>query len=191
MLASVIFGSQEWLVPAIALGVVAAVIVVARYRTAALDSRTRRWAASLKGIALALLLACLLEPLWSGQRARPGANLFAVLADNSESLTIRDPQATESRGTQLKKLLTDEQAPWQVRLSQDFELRRYLFDSGLQGVSDFSKLDFDGPLTNLKAARRGTPIYRWNLDNAGLVRDRHQGPLSHLSRRGWQCRRTP
>lgn len=151
MLASVVFGSQEWLGPAIALGVVAAVIVVARYRTAALDSRTRWWAASLKGIALTLLLACLLEPLWSGQRARPGANLFAVLADNSESLTIRDPQAIESRGTQLKRLLTDEQTPWQVRLSQDFELRRYLFDSGLEGVSDFSKLDFDGPLTNLKA----------------------------------------
>ena len=150
MLASVLFGSRDWFGPAIALGVVAAVIVIARYRTAALDSRTRLLAASLKGFALALLLSCLLEPLWTGQRARPGANLFAVLADNSESLNIHDPQATDSRGAQMKKLLTDEQAPWQVRLSQDFEVRRYRFDSSLQGVTDFSKLDFDGPLTNLK-----------------------------------------
>jgi hypothetical protein len=80
MLASVIFGSQEWLGPAIALGVVAAAIVVARYRTAALDSRTRWWAASLKGIALALLLACLLEPLWSGQRARISSPCWPITA---------------------------------------------------------------------------------------------------------------
>lgn len=151
MLASIIIGGRDWIGPAIALGVVGAAIVIARYARSGLDNRTRWLAASLKGIAFALLLACLLEPLWSGQRARPGANLFAVLADNSESLTIRDPQAPESRGAQLKKLLTDEQAPWQVRLSQDFDVRRYLFDTRLQGVTDFAKLDFDGSRTNLKS----------------------------------------
>lgn len=151
MLATVIIGGREWIAPAIALGVIAGVIIVARYSYAALDTRTRWLAASLKGIALLALLACLLEPLWSGQRARPGANLFAILADNSESLSIRDPRANESRGMELKKLLTEEAAPWQVRLSQDFDVRRYLFDSRLQGISDFSKLDFSGSRTNLRA----------------------------------------
>lgn len=151
MLGSIIIGGREWIAPAIAIGVVAGVLVVARYSAALLDTKTRWLAAILKGIALAALALCLLEPLWSGQRARPGANLFAILADNSQSLSIRDPQATQSRGKELKKLLTEENAPWQIRLSQDFDVRRYLFDSRLQSVPDFSHLDFDGPRTNLNA----------------------------------------
>ncbi len=151
MLASIIIGGREWIGPAIALGVIAGVVIVARYSAAALDGRTRWLAATFKAIALAALVVCLLEPLWSGQRARPGANLFAILADNSESLSIRDPQADVSRGKDLKKLLTEEDAPWQIRLSQDFDVRRYLFDSRLQGVPDFARLDFDGSRTNLRA----------------------------------------
>jgi uncharacterized membrane protein len=150
MLASVIIGGREWLVPAIVLGIIATVLVVVRYATARLDQRTRWLAGALKGIALATLILCLLEPLWSGQRARPGANLFAILADNSESLSIKDPQATESRGQVLKSLLTHEDAPWQIRMAQDFDVRRYLFDSRLQNVPDFAKLDFDGSRTNVR-----------------------------------------
>lgn len=151
MLGSIIIGGREWIAPAIVFGVIAGVLIVARYSAALLDTRTRWLAALLKGIALATLALCLLEPLWSGQRARPGANLFAILADNSQSLSIRDPKATESRGRELKKLLTEENAPWQIRLSQDFDVRRYVFDSRLQSVPDFSQLDFDGPRTNLNA----------------------------------------
>jgi uncharacterized membrane protein len=155
MLGSLIIGGREWIAPAVALGVIGGVILVLRYSAASLDNRTRWFAATLKGIALTALLVCLLEPLWSGQRARPGANLFAILADNSGSLSIHDPRSAESRGTELKKLLTTEDAPWQVRLSQDFEVRRYQFDSRLQGVSDFAGLDHDGSRTNLRAVLAG------------------------------------
>jgi len=151
MLASIIIGGREWIGPAIVLGLVAASIILFRYSATALDSRTRWIAALLKVAALSILITCLLEPLWSGQRARPGANLFAILADNSQSMTIQDPKAAESRAKQLKSLLTKEDASWQVRLSQDFDVRRYLFDSRLQGVSDFGKLDFDGSRTNLRS----------------------------------------
>ena len=150
MLGSLLIGGREWIAPAIALGVVAGLIVFFRYSTIIVDRRTRLLAAGLKGVALAALVFCLVEPLWSGQRARPGANLFAVLADNSQSLSIRDPDSTDSRATELKKLLTDEDAPWQVRLSQDFDVRRYLFDSRLQGVPDFGRIDFEGTRTNLR-----------------------------------------
>ncbi len=155
MLASLLIGGREWIAPAIALGVIAGVIIIARYSAASLDRRTRWLAATLKGIALAALVVCLLEPLWSGQRARPGANLFAILADNSESLSIHDPRSTESRGAELKKLLTQEDAPWLIRMSQDFDVRRYLFDSRLQGVPDFARLDHDGTRTNLRAVLSG------------------------------------
>ena len=75
MLASIIIGSREWIAPAVALGVFAGVVVVVRYSTAMLDNRTKWLAAACKGIALATLTACLLEPLWSGQRVRPGAKI--------------------------------------------------------------------------------------------------------------------
>ncbi len=150
MLATIIIGGRDWIGPAIALGIVAGSVILFRYSSTALDSRTRWLAALLKAVALSTLIICLLEPLWSGQRARPGANLFAVLADNSQSMTIQDPGATESRATQLKSLLTKEDASWQVRLSQDFDVRRYLFDSRLQGVPDFATLDYDGSRTNLR-----------------------------------------
>ena len=150
MVASIIIGGREWIAPAVALGSVRRVDhLCGRYSAALLDRRTCWTAATLKSIALAALIVCLLEPLWSGQRARPGANLFAILADNSESLSIRDPQADTSRGSELKKLLVEEDAPWQIRLSQDFDVRRYLFDSRLQGVPDFGRLDFDGSRSNL------------------------------------------
>ena len=91
-----------------------------------------------------MLAICTLEPLLSGQRARPGANIFLILADNSQSLTIKDPGVTATRGEKVKTLLNAEEEPWQVRLAQDFDLRRYVFDSRLQNVADFSHLQFSG-----------------------------------------------
>src|SRR5437868_793788 len=52
----------------------------------------------LKALGVAALAVCLLEPLWTGQRAKPGANLFAVVADNSQGFQIRDRGAGRSRG---------------------------------------------------------------------------------------------
>lgn len=155
MLATFIIGGRDWIGPAIALGIVAGCVILFRYSNSALDSRTRWFAALLKVVAVLTLIICLLEPLWSGQRARPGANLFAMLADNSQSMSIQDPGTTESRAKQLKSLLTKEDAAWQVRLSQDFDVRKYLFDSRLQGVSDFTTLAFDGGRTNLRSTVAG------------------------------------
>ena len=151
MLASLVIGGQEWIAPALGLVAVAAVVVGWRYSTSMLDTRTRWMAGVCKAVALGLLCLCLMEPLWSGQRARPGANLFAILADDSQSLTIRDPKTDAARGDSLKRLLTNEEAPWQVRLAQDFDVRRYAFDARLQSVADFSRLEFAGSRTNLHA----------------------------------------
>ena len=151
MLAALVIGGREWIAPALGLVAIAALVVGWRYSTALLDTQTRWMAGGFKLVALALLCLCLLEPLWSGQRARPGANLFAILADDSQSLTIRDPGADGARGGSLKGLLTNEEAPWQVRLAQDFDVRRYAFDARLQSVADFSRLEFAGSRTNLHA----------------------------------------
>ena len=54
------------------------------------NPRTHNWfrtlSLSLKIAGLLLLLLCLLEPMWTTTRPREGANLFAVVADNSMGL---------------------------------------------------------------------------------------------------------
>jgi uncharacterized membrane protein len=109
---------------------------------------------TLKLLGFLALLICLLEPLWSGQRARPGANYFAVLADNSQGMTIRDPGSAQSRGEVMRQLLTTEGHPWQGKLEETFQVRRYLFDSRLQFAKNFGELNFDGRVTSLGGALR-------------------------------------
>lgn len=154
------------------------ILVIWRYWNSPADRQTRILAPSLKMAGLLLLAICTLEPLWSGQRVRTGANLFVILADDSQSLTIKDSGATQTRGEQLKILLNAEDAPWQVRLAQDFDLRRYVFDSRLQNVSDFSGLAFGGSqsslvgvLNGLKDRFRGRPLAGVLLFTDGVATD--------------------
>lgn len=104
---------------------------------------SRWWLAFTKALALALLALLLAEPLWHGVRPRPGANLLLILADNSVSLRVADAPGGSSRGEQLRQWLDDD-APWLVRLGQDFSLRRYIFDSRVTAVHTFKSLDFAG-----------------------------------------------
>jgi hypothetical protein len=100
-------------------------------------------AASFKILALGLLLATLLEPMIAGERAREQANYFAVLVDNSQSMKI-ESEARSEGGNPLWTKILDKEAPWQTRLAQDFQLRRYRFDRQLQSIQQFSELDWSG-----------------------------------------------
>ena len=149
MSGTLIFGSQAWLAVAVVLLLLGIALVAWRYWNAPLEG-VAGWLAPLcKILGLLLLGICLLEPLWSGRRVSPGANLFVILADDSQSLNMKDRGAAESRGAQIQRELTAEEAPWQVRLAQDFDVRRYVSQSGLQGVTDFSRLEFQGSQSNL------------------------------------------
>ncbi len=107
---------------------------------------------SLKMLGFTALAACLLEPMWSGQRAKPGENLFAILADNSQGLQVMDRGEKRTRGDVLRNLLNPQASSWQTTLEQNFEVRRYLFDTRLQSTRDFSELIFDGRATALGSA---------------------------------------
>src|SRR5262245_30044524 len=87
-----------------------------------------------KLIGFAALAACLLEPLWSGQHARPGANLFAIVADNSQGLQIKDRGSQHTRGEELRELLNPQRLNWQGVLEENFDVRRYFFDARLQSL---------------------------------------------------------
>jgi len=121
----------------------------------ALAGQPLRWVClALKAVGITALALCLLEPLWLGQRARPGANLFAVLADNSQGLQVKDQGETVSRGDSVRKLLDPQESPWQASLAATFDIRRYLFDARLQPTKDFSELNFEGRSTALGSALR-------------------------------------
>jgi uncharacterized membrane protein len=114
----------------------------------------------LKLAGLLALALCLLDPLRVGQRARPGANLFALIADNSQSMQIKDAGQSQSRGEILRGQLTNDPAGWESALAENYQLRRYTFDSQLQDARDFEELKFDGRASALLSALH-TAADRW------------------------------
>ena len=70
------------------------------YGRSAGSTPTRLACTALKVLGIAALILCLLEPLWSKEKAKPGANYFVVLADNSQGMQIHDRGQSQSRGDQ-------------------------------------------------------------------------------------------
>lgn len=155
MIAVVSFSSLHWLVPALLLITFSIVLAVWSYRAIDARARLKRQAIALKLVALCLLGICLIEPVWSGVQAKPHSNHFIVLADNSQSLNIR--QATDrdapSLAERFDKLLDATQPQhWLERLGQDFSLHQTGFDRRLRPVSEFKQLEHNGEQSALKSA---------------------------------------
>ncbi len=159
-LATIVLPGRNWLVPAfIALAVLVGAVIWSSRRNVA-EPWVLIVCGALKIAGVTALALCLLEPLWTSQRARPGANVFALIADNSRSLQIKDAGQTRSRGDLLREqLLTDPQG-WQRALEANFQVRRYTLDSRLQSTREFGELNFDGRASALGAGLRAA-VDRW------------------------------
>ena len=164
---SLIWGAAGWWLPALLIAACALALSAWSYSRARMPLGARLVAIGLKTLGIVLLALCLLEPLLSSTRARPGANLFVVLADNSQSLAVHDRGAKQARGEALRGMLKPD-AAWQTRLGQDFDVRRYQFDARVQSVGSFETLKFDGTRSSLVAA----------LEN--LTRRYHDRPLAGI-----------
>ena len=141
--AALTFSGWNWIWPATGFLVVCVAVLFWSYHAS--PGGGMRWVClGLKVAGLVALALCILEPLWFGQRARPGANLFAIVADNSQGMQIKDAGDTRTRGEALQKLVDPAQANWMATLGDTFDLRRYIFDSRLQPTTDFHELVFDG-----------------------------------------------
>ena len=166
--AEIVWSGSDWLAPAVMLGVVGLLTLVFSYRGTPGRPGTRTLCVFLRLLGLVALVLCVLEPQWSTQRAKPGANLFAVLADNSQGMGIHDPDSRISRGEQLRAALADGQTGWIDTLRENFKLRSYLFDTKLRSTESFAELDFKGRATSLATALK-------------TVRDRYDGrPLAGI-----------
>ncbi len=152
-LANIILAGKEWLWPAVGVLVISAFLLIKSYSRLGVPVPMRFGCAFLKLLGIALFAICLLEPQWTGQRAKPGANYFAILVDNSSSLKVKEANG-KARSQQALDLLDPENNQWQSEIGNDFQLRRYTFDSQLRSSHDFSDLDFNGPssalMTSLK-----------------------------------------
>ncbi len=149
MLATLLISSREWVWPVAGFLAVALATLIWTYWRVSVDQAVRGLNLGLKLLGLLILGLCLLEPLWSGQRARPGANLMVLLADNSQGMQIKDRGETKSRGESLFHLLAPSTNTWMGKLEDNFQVRRYFFDARLQSTRDFSEMAFDGRATSL------------------------------------------
>ena len=130
--------------PAAVLLAVAFSLLLWSYRRAPRIGTAHRIAFCLKLAGVLLVALCLVEPLWSGRRAKSGANLFVVVADNSSGMNVRDHGKDQSRGEILQAALDVDEANWLGVLADSFQIRQYMFDSRLRRTTDFSELAFDG-----------------------------------------------
>lgn len=144
-----LIGSRDWVPVAAVAFVVITLLTVWSYRKLPLSPGAKVLAIALKIVGVMLLAVCLIEPLFSGVRPRPGANLFVVLTDNSQSMTVQS--GSEVRGEGLQGLLR-ELSPWRTRLQQDFDVRDYIFDNQLKHIETPEEVALDGSGSALHTA---------------------------------------
>jgi hypothetical protein len=149
---SLSFAAREWIWPATALFLVGLFFIYRSYAGTGLSPGVRNVSFLLKAVGLGLLASILLEPTWTTTRPREGANLFAVVADNSMGLQLRDTGSKKTRSEILQEILAADQHRWQGKLEETFLTRRYVFDSRLESARDFAQLNFQGRSTALGGA---------------------------------------
>src|SRR5580704_11609804 len=84
--ATLVIAGRQWVWPVMGFLILALGALFWAYRGAPQSAGTRAACLAAKLAGIAVLCACLLDPLWGGQRVRPGANLLVVLADNSQGM---------------------------------------------------------------------------------------------------------
>ena len=90
---TLVWNAMNWLaVSAVAGGVLVVLLIVGYLRAGSgmVSAGVRVVAASLKILAIVILAVCLLEPLFSGQRARPGAKLTPGRSETPRGRCPRD-----------------------------------------------------------------------------------------------------
>ena len=155
------WGATNWLLPCGVLILIALATIVWAYSQTKTTSGLKILMIGMKIGALSLLAMCLLEPMVRYSRPEKGANLMIVMADDSQSLQIKDRGQSATRETQLKQKLTEDSG-WLDKLAEDFDVRRYQFDRRLRPVSNFA---------NYAADQHGSDV----ISNIGLASTRFSG----------------
>ena len=182
MIEGIYFSGQEWLGALLAILALAIGMILWAYHKAPVGSGARKLCMGLKILGIILLILCLYEPMTTEERPKPKANFLALVTAASESLHLTDGVSARSRAEILKDTLRTKTDNWQNRLNEDFELKRYRFDTRLTNLSDFESLSFDGSASRLGAALRtlsrrfqGQPLAGILLFTDGVATDLEAG----------------
>ena len=118
----------HWMPYAIAVGLVIAVLTLLSYRSSRMPGWAKLCSMALRMGGVGLLLLCLLEPMGSVERAKPQANMFAVVVDNSQSTREVWRNVGRMRNDpdeeQWYRSILSDKADWIRQLSNDFRVRR-------------------------------------------------------------------
>ena len=169
LLGSITIPKTEWLWLYAGLFVVVFTLMVWAYRRAQTINPGNKTAFLLKLSGVLILVLCLLEPIWSSRRAKPGANLFVIMADNSSSMLITDRGMNLTRAGILREAVDANNSRWLGALADDFQLRQYIFDSRLRRTTDFSELAFDGKASSISTVLRTIAERYGNKPLAGVL----------------------
>ncbi|MEM7785251.1 MAG: glutamine amidotransferase, partial [Planctomycetota bacterium] len=155
------WAALDWLIPACVVVGVGLLVLVWSYLQVPTSGMLSVGLGFSKLMAFILLAICLLEPAYRYRRPEPGANLMVIMADNSQSLQIKDQGKSQTREAELKTALT-EQTSWLKKMTGDFDVRRYQFNRRLQPVSSFIEY---------RATEQGSDL----IGNLQLVSSRFEG----------------
>ncbi len=143
-----VLGAPAWVVPAAVVAGLIFVLVLWNYSSSFAATPPRVVAGLLKTLAIGLLAICLLQPMRSGTRPRPQANILPILVDNSQSMQLKTTAGDETRGDKVLNLLKAD-SDWRVRLAQAFDVRDYAFDARLERIDSTDELSLDGYVSSL------------------------------------------
>ena len=167
--ASITFPTNTWIWISVGFLAVSLVALVWTYHRAKAIRPGNTTAFSLKLLGILILMFCLIEPLWSGRRAKPGANLFTVVADNSSGMKIIDRETDKPRSDTLRKILDPNNSTWLDSLEGNFQVRKYVFDSRLKRTIDFTEMAFDGKASSIGMSLRTIANRYSNRPLAGII----------------------
>ncbi|MFT5153032.1 MAG: putative membrane protein [Planctomycetota bacterium] len=144
-----IWGAPNWVVPALAIALVAASLLWWSYRPASTSMRRRTLAVCLKLVAILLLALCLAEPLLRRTHAKPGVNKLWVLADDSRSMQVRDTLGSDSRADRMLEAVVLDSA-WMRTAKENFEIELFAFGERLRNLRGPEDLAFEDTRTALE-----------------------------------------
>ncbi len=152
--ALITFAGSSWWLLALPLAIILGAAAWYALRPAQPNRAALAVGLALRGLGIGLLVLTLLDPQWVVSRAKRGANIVAVLADNSRGLDITETGAEQSRAAAMQRTLVAPVTPWREDLEREFQLRSYSFDRELRRVADFGQLDHRGDRSDLGVALR-------------------------------------
>ncbi|EDY83474.1 conserved hypothetical protein [Verrucomicrobiia bacterium DG1235] len=109
------------------------------------------------------------DPQVIEERPITGANVVALLADDSLGMRIKDSESILDRGETLRQRLSGRNSEWIGSLSEQYQIRNYRFERSLQRVASFDSLTFEGQQSNIATALLESQQRLSQVPLAGIV----------------------